>query len=141
MDSSLSSFEITSMIRGYHEYKAIWEDPINGESLVCEREVGNSHDPLSVAVKKTISGASTIVGHVPWRISLLCSVFLRRGGSINCTVNGHRRYSEDLSQGGLEILCRLIFTSTKPECSKLQKLICSSLAVTMVEPQVQVKIT
>ena len=40
MDSSLSSFEIASMIRGYHEYKAIWEDPINGESLVCEREVG-----------------------------------------------------------------------------------------------------
>ena len=50
------------MIRGYHEYKAIWEDPVNGKSLVCEREVGNSHDPLSVAVKKMISGASTILG-------------------------------------------------------------------------------
>ena len=70
----------------------------------------------------------------------MCSVFLRRGGTINCIVNGHRRYSEDLPQGGLEIPCRLTFTSTKPECSKLQKLIRSSLAVTVVEPQVQVKI-
>ena len=77
MDSSLSSFEVASMIRGCHEYKAIWEDPINGESLVCERKVGNSHDPLSEAVKKTISGASTIVGHVPQRISPLFSIFLR----------------------------------------------------------------
>ena len=53
------------MIHGYHEYKVIWEDPINGEDLVCECEVGNSHDPLSVAVKKMISGESTIVGHIP----------------------------------------------------------------------------
>ena len=55
MDSSLSSFEIASMIRGYHEYKAIWEDPVNSESLVCEREVGNSHNPLSVAVKNSLA--------------------------------------------------------------------------------------
>jgi len=60
-----SSFEIESMICGYHVCKAIWEDPINGEMLVCESKVGNPHDPLSVAVKKMISGESTIVGHFP----------------------------------------------------------------------------
>ena len=76
MDSSLSSFEIASMICGYHKYTVIWEGPISSKSFVCEHEVGNSHDPLSVAVKKTISDESTIFGYVSRRISPLCSIFL-----------------------------------------------------------------
>ena len=65
------------MICGNHEYKATLGDPINGKDLVYQRKVGNPHDLLSVAIKKTISGESTIVGHVPRRISPMCSVFLR----------------------------------------------------------------
>ena len=46
-----------------------------------------------------------VVDHVPKRISLICSSFLRRGGSITCKVMGPRRFSADLLQGGLEIPC------------------------------------
>ena len=33
-----------------------------------------------------------------------CALFLRRGGSVYCTVTGGRRYSSDLPQGGLDYL-------------------------------------
>ena len=51
---------------------------INAESLAFERKVRNPHDPFLAAIKKTISGESTIVGHVLQRISLMCSIFLRQ---------------------------------------------------------------
>ena len=44
------TFIMHSMIRGYHIYKDIWENPTIGEELRCEREVGNPKDPLAVAV-------------------------------------------------------------------------------------------
>ena len=104
------SFVVESMIRGYHEYKSIWENPVVGEQLNCIREVGNSHDPMAVAVIKEIEGETKTVGHIPRRISALSSVFIR-GGTIRCIVNRNRRYSADLIQGGLEIPCLLIFGS------------------------------
>ena len=103
------SFVVESMIRGYHEYKSIWDNPVYGEELNCVREVGNSHDPTAVGVIKEIDGETKTVGHIPRRISALCFVFIRRGGTIRCIVNGNRRYSADLIQGGLEIPCLLIF--------------------------------
>ena len=69
------SFVEESMIRGYHQYKAIWENPVAGEAVVCERKVGISFDPHAVAVKKVIHGENAIVGHVPRRISSVCSLF------------------------------------------------------------------
>ena len=45
------TFSIESMIRGYHEYGLIWNNPIVGEELICERELGNSHDPYAVATR------------------------------------------------------------------------------------------
>ena len=53
----------------------------------------------------------TVVGHVPYRISSICSIFLRRGGAINCTVDASRRYSSGIPQGGLKIPCVLTFTA------------------------------
>ena len=50
-----------------------------------------------------------VVGHVPRKISAICSLFLRRGGRIQCEVTGTRQYSRDIPQGGLEIPCRYIF--------------------------------
>ena len=41
-----------SMLQGYHEYQMIWNNPIVGEELVCNRELGNIHDPYAVAAKK-----------------------------------------------------------------------------------------
>ena len=51
----------------------------------------------------------TVVGHIPKKIPSICSLYLRRGGSIICRVTGSRRYSEDLIQGRLKIPCVLIF--------------------------------
>ena len=91
---------------------------------------------MSVAVKKLIDGESTIVGHVPRRISPLCSVFIRRGGSITCIVDGPRRHSADLPQGGLELPCKLKFIAPNLlECNKMEKLVRSSLEMRHLEPQ------
>ena len=35
----LLSFSVESMIRGYHEYKLIWNDPTLGEELEIKREL------------------------------------------------------------------------------------------------------
>ena len=91
------SFVIESQIHGYHEYKATWENPVLGEILSCHREPGNAHDTHAVAVKKVISNDLKVVGHVPRRISTICSCFLNLGGVIICTVNSARRYSTDIS--------------------------------------------
>ena len=44
-----------------------------------------------------------IVGHLPRNISTMCSIFIRRGEIIYCTVSGRRQYSRDFPQGGMEI--------------------------------------
>ena len=91
------SFSVNSMIRRYHIYRDIWESPTTGEELVCEREIGNPKDTLAVAVMKRIGGTdSTVIGHVPRKISALCSLFIRRGGVLKCCVDGSRRYLADL---------------------------------------------
>lgn len=86
MDSSVvHMFSVESMVRGYHEYQSVWDAPI-GETLLCEREVGNIHDTFAVAIKKD----GEVVGHCPRRISAVCSIFIRRGGKITCQVTGRR---------------------------------------------------
>ena len=125
------SFTVISMIRGYHVYKNIWESPTIGEELFCEREIGNPKDPLAVAVMKLIGGENTIIGHIPRIISALCSLFIRRGGILKCSVDGSRRYSADLPQGGMEIPCKLIFsTKSTVDCEKLKKLVLAALSKT-----------
>ena len=106
------------MIRGYHKYQSIWEPEV-GESLPCIREPSNVSDPYAVAGTKPDS--STVVGHVPRKMSAICSIFLRKGGSIFCQVNGGRRYSHDLPQGGLEVLCLMRFQGTAKDVQKVEK--------------------
>ena len=115
------TFVVESMIRGYHEYKTVWENPVLAEELRCTREIGNPRDPAAVAIQKQISGEMVIVGHVPKRISALSSVFIRRGGVIKSVVSGPRRYSADLEQGGLEIPCLLYFTIKNERSSLIGK--------------------
>ena len=107
------TFSFDSMIRGYHEYMLIWNNPDAGEELTCSRELGNSHDPYAIAVKKMIGREERVVGHVPRQISAICSLFMRRGGNIRCQVTGDKRCSADLPQGGLEISAILIFIAAK----------------------------
>ena len=97
-------FEAEAMFRGYHQYKDIWDAQL-GEELECQRENSNPHDIFAVAVLKS----GVVVGHVPKKISSICSLFLRRGGAIHCRVSDVKRYSADLEQGGLEIPCILKF--------------------------------
>ena len=55
--SMAESFVVESMIPGYHEYKSIWDSPVNGEELNCVREIGNSHDLTAVAKVSKLSMA------------------------------------------------------------------------------------
>ena len=90
-------FIVYSAIQGYHEYKDIWENPIIGEELKCQREIGNRYDPLAVAMLKQIDGHDTIVGHVSRKRAASCNAFSRRGGIIECTVTSNRRYNVEHS--------------------------------------------
>ncbi len=110
-----ANFTIDSCIRGYHIYKAVWNASI-GEILIFQTEFGNLHDPYAVAV---LTANDTIVGHVPRNISAACHFFLRRYGNIIYQVTGRRRYSSDLAQGGLEVLCSLTFSEA--ECHHMNK--------------------
>ena len=70
-----------------------------------------------------------VVGHMPRKISPVCSIFIRRGGSITCTVSDRRRYSADLEQGGLEIPCKIkSSTSSSVEKEKVEKLVTAALS-------------
>ena len=123
----MAYFEIQAMIRGYHQYKGIWDAKF-GEQLECQRETGNPHDIFAVAVLKSGTG---VVGHIPKKISSICSLFLRRGGAIHCRVTGAMCYSADLQQGRLEIPCILKFEidSEKLRCllDKTKKLVSFAL--------------
>ena len=135
-------FVVESMVRGYHEYKTVWDSPILGEELICAREIGNSYDPMAVAVKKEIHGETITVGHTPKRISALCSIFIRRGGNIKCTVNGSRRYSADLPQGGLKVPRFLTFTAKSlKDADKAKELILSSLTNKVLEERERLSVS
>ena len=112
----MDGYERVLCIRGYHVYQAIWTAAI-GEVLPCVRELTNTEDRYAVAVQR--SGIT--VGHLPKKVSRICSLFLRRGGYIHCTVSGNRRYSEDLPQGGLEIPCCVTFKAKPKEINKLKQ--------------------
>lgn len=111
-------YEIESCVRGYHVYKDIWIAQV-GELLVCERDQYNVQDRYAVSVKKD----GNVIGHLPRKISRVCSVFLRRGGNIQCIIVAQRRYSSDLPQGGLEVPCSLLFRGEDKEIKKLKRLL------------------
>ena len=114
------AYRAACCIRGYHVYRDIWAAAV-GEVLACEQEPRNRVDRHAVAVKKGV----TVIGHLPRKMSRVCSLFLRRGRDIHCTVTGRRQHSSDLPQGGLEIPCIIEFRhSAKPkEIAKLKKLL------------------
>ena len=60
--------EIESFVRGYHDYKNIWQ-PTVGEVLVLKREPANDKDSLIVCIEKH----GQVVGHVPLNLAPLIS--------------------------------------------------------------------
>ena len=134
MSDGYCRFSLESMIRGYHEYKPIWGDPMLGEELECKREPGNPHDTHAVTVIKLMSGSNVTVGHLPRAILLICSIFIRHGGTIMSRVNGTRRYSSDIPQGGVEIPCVLTFlVKSFKEGNKTKQLLEGTLSLAPVE--------
>ena len=89
------TFSIKTVVRGYHVYKEIWNAAMDGTELPCKREIGNAHDRSTIAIKKVTPTGNETVGHTPRVISSVCLVFIRRGGTIVCVVNGARQYSSD----------------------------------------------
>ena len=90
---------VEAMIRGYHEYKIIWLNPVIEEELSCKREIGNAHDTHAVAVCNIIDGDVKLLDmfhanplHYVWFLTDEVH------GSIQCIVKGNRRYSSDLPQ-------------------------------------------
>ena len=63
--------EVETVIIGYHVYKEIWTATL-GEVLTCRRETDNFHfhDRFAVAAMK----GSDVVGHVPKKLSTICSL-------------------------------------------------------------------
>ena len=84
----------------------------------------NYRDPFAVAVVRS----GVILGHVPRKISSVCSMFLRRGGTISCRVTGGRRYSEDLPQGRLEVPCTLTLRGSHGDVDKVKVLLKRALS-------------
>ena len=111
----MEEFETSSCIRGYHVYQDRWV-PIIGEWLECTRQPENPRDRYAIAVCK----GAEIVGHVPRYISTLCSLFIRRGGTLYAIVLGGRQYPRDLVQGGMEVPCRLHFVGNGGELKKVK---------------------
>ena len=71
--------EMAHVVRGYPIYKDI-RAALIGEELVCSREPTNVADRYAVVVMK----GETISLDTPRKIFKICSVFLRRGGSVCC---------------------------------------------------------
>ena len=94
----MAHFEGHACIHCYHIYKDIWE-AADGEELLCKQEPHNDHNRHSVAVRRK----RAVVGHLLRKMARVCSLSLRRGGTIRFTVTGRRRYSRDLPQDGLEV--------------------------------------
>ena len=95
-----------------------------GEVLQCFREI----DPYAVKVMKPGTRAGTMVGHLPKKTSSTCSLFIRKGGTIDCKVTDpNRKYSRDLPQRSLEIPYVFTLRGTKDLVDKAVKLLAISI--------------
>ena len=81
----MTEWEVDSCLRGYHVYEGIWAAALE-EQIGCIREPLNALDRYAVALKK--DGA--VIGHLSQKISQICSLFIRRAGTIECNVTGTR---------------------------------------------------
>ena len=87
---------------------------------MCESEPRNPTNRYAMAVLKD----GVIIGHTQTKdnfTSLLTFPEERRNHS--CTVTGRRRYSVDISQGGLKIPCLVVFRAEPKNSKKLVRLI------------------
>ena len=86
--------------------------------MCCECEDQIPQDPYAVGLKLR----DVTVGHVPRTTLCICTLFLRRGGTIITTVIGPRQYSSDLPPGALELPCGYKFTGERALAEKVCQL-------------------
>ena len=113
-------FTVQCCIRGYHTYQSQWNAEVGAElgAVPDTRTAALVKDKYAIAVK---NGEQT-VGHIPMFLSKLTFFFLRYDGKVSIKVNGPRRCSVDLIQGGLELPAEVIFqTSNEKRFSQWQE--------------------
>ena len=113
-------FTVQCCIRGYHTYQSQWNAEVAAElgAVPDTRTAALAKDKYAIAVK---NGEQT-VGHIPMFLSKLTFFFLRYGGKVSIKVNGPRRYSVALIQGGLELPAEFTFqTSNEKLFSQMQE--------------------
>ena len=66
---------------GYHVYNKTWE-AADGEALVHVRKIARKRfRSINCGCERGI-----VIGQLPRKLSRVCSLFLQRGGTIECTV-------------------------------------------------------
>ena len=113
-------FTVQSCIRGYHTYQSQWNAEVGAElgAVPNTRTTALVKDKYAIAVK---NGEQT-VGRILMFLSKLTFFFLRYDGKVSIKVNGPRRYSVDLIQGGLELPAEFTFqTSNEKLFSQMQE--------------------
>ena len=106
-----------SFIRGYHPYMDVWT-PVEDEMLRLIPEPTNPGDKNAVAVMKE----EQIVGHVPFKLSTIISLFLRRDVNKAFTRVTGRKVNRTVGYG-LQIPCVYQFYGQKPYIDKLRKVL------------------
>ena len=113
-------FTVQCCIRGYHTYQSQWNAKVGAElgAVPDTRTTTLVKDKYAIAVK---NGEQT-VGHIPMFLSKLTFFFLRYDVKVSIKVNGPRRNSVDLIQGGLELPAEFTFqTSNEKLFSQMQE--------------------
>jgi hypothetical protein len=110
-EGGICTFTVDSV--GYHIYKDIWTLYVE-EELFVRTEDENKHDRHAVAIIKDNSA----VGHMPRSLLPVSWFLIKRGGTVNCEVTGHRKFGV-----GLEVPCVYTYKGTKKTIKKLRKLI------------------
>ena len=73
-NSGKTKFQLSCASRGFHKYREIW-NPILGQNLSVQQELGNVHGPFALSLSVKIPGELTkrdIIGHIPREISRFC---------------------------------------------------------------------
>ena len=113
----MCKFSLNWMVRWYHEFKRLWTIPFDGEKLICECEIGNPCDLQTAAMKNEVSHILQVVGHVLRRISSICSIFIRWGRIIKCTVNGWTlAIAISIAFGGITLFKELLGSGSSLSC-------------------------
>ena len=113
-------FTVQCCIRGYHTYQSQWNAEVGAElgAVPNTKTTALVKDKYAIAIKN----CEQTVGHIPMFLSKVTFFFLRYDGRVSIKVNGSRRYSVDLIQGGLELPAEFTFqTSNEKLFSQMQE--------------------